>query len=92
MEPDSTGNPLAVGASDARRVEVEAAIAALERFRAVGIQVALDDFGTGYSSLAYLAQFHCRQVKIDRFFTSRLDLDDHSGRAIVAAIIVSVHV
>eukprot|EP01043_Picozoa_sp_COSAG02_P050278 COSAG02_NODE_5151_length_4588_cov_2.905324_2_plen_369_part_00 len=30
MELDSTGNPLAVEASDARRVEVEAAIAALE--------------------------------------------------------------
>ncbi|MBP0598787.1 EAL domain-containing protein [Herbaspirillum sp. LeCh32-8] len=57
----------------------------------LGFDIAIDDFGTGYSSLAYLAQFHCRQIKIDRFFTSRLDSDDHSGRAIVAAIIALAH-
>jgi diguanylate cyclase (GGDEF)-like protein len=59
--------------------------------QALGFDIAIDDFGTGYSSLAYLAQFHCRQIKIDRFFTSRLDADDHSGRAIVAAIIALAH-
>lgn len=59
--------------------------------QALGFDIAIDDFGTGYSSLAYLAQFHCRQIKIDRFFTSRLDAGDHSGRAIVAAIIALAH-
>ncbi|KAF1042512.1 MAG: putative signaling protein [Herbaspirillum frisingense] len=59
--------------------------------QALGFDIAIDDFGTGYSSLAYLAQFHCRQIKIDRFFTSRLDAGDNSGRAIVSAIIALAH-
>lgn len=71
--------------------DVERTTQVVRELQSLGFDIAIDDFGTGYSSLAYLAQFHCRQVKIDRFFTSRLDLDDHSGRAIVAAIIALAH-
>jgi len=71
--------------------DVERSTRVIGELQALGFDIAIDDFGTGYSSLAYLAQFHCRQVKIDRFFTSRLDLEDHSGRAIVAAIIALAH-
>ncbi|MGC4241038.1 MAG: EAL domain-containing protein [Herbaspirillum sp.] len=71
--------------------DVERTTRVVRELQSLGFDIAIDDFGTGYSSLAYLAQFHCRQVKIDRFFTSRLDLDDHSGRAIVAAIIALAH-
>lgn len=71
--------------------DVERTTRVVRELQSLGFDIAIDDFGTGYSSLAYLAQFHCRQVKIDRFFTSRLDLEDHSGRAIVAAIIALAH-
>lgn len=71
--------------------DVERTTQVVRELQSLGFDIAIDDFGTGYSSLAYLAQFHCRQVKIDRFFTSRLDLEDHSGRAIVAAIIALAH-
>ncbi|WP_039790084.1 putative bifunctional diguanylate cyclase/phosphodiesterase [Herbaspirillum huttiense] len=71
--------------------DVERTTQVVRELQLLRFDIAIDDFGTGYSSLAYLAQFHCRQVKIDRFFTSRLDLDDHSGRAIVAAIIALAH-
>ncbi|MFL9926441.1 EAL domain-containing protein [Herbaspirillum lusitanum] len=70
---------------------VERSTRIINDLQALGFDIAIDDFGTGYSSLAYLAQFHCRQIKIDRFFTSRLELSDHSGRAIVSAIIALAH-
>ncbi|MFJ9450531.1 MULTISPECIES: putative bifunctional diguanylate cyclase/phosphodiesterase [unclassified Herbaspirillum] len=57
----------------------------------LGYDIAIDDFGAGYSSLAYLQQFHCRQIKIDKFFTSRLDQGGDSGPAIVSAIIALAH-
>lgn len=57
----------------------------------LGYDIAIDDFGAGYSSLAYLQQFHCRQLKIDKFFTSRLDQGGDSGPAIVSAIIALAH-
>ena len=63
-------------------------IADLQR---LGCDVAIDDFGAGYSSLAYLQQFRCRQVKIDRLFTSRLEQEGDAGRAIVSAIIALAH-
>ncbi|MCA1325126.1 putative bifunctional diguanylate cyclase/phosphodiesterase [Herbaspirillum sp. alder98] len=70
---------------------VERSTRIISELQALGFDIAIDDFGTGYSSLAYLAQFHCRQIKIDRFFTARLDQDDHSSRAIVSAIIALAH-
>ncbi|EJM98591.1 bifunctional diguanylate cyclase/phosphodiesterase [Herbaspirillum sp. YR522] len=70
---------------------VERSTRIIAELQSLGFDIAIDDFGTGYSSLAYLAQFHCRQIKIDRFFTSRLDQGDHSSGAIVAAIIALAH-
>ena len=57
----------------------------------LGFDIAIDDFGAGYSSRAYLQQFSCRQIKIDRFFVARLDQGDDAGRAIVSAIIALAH-
>jgi diguanylate cyclase (GGDEF)-like protein len=71
--------------------QVENSARVIADLQALGFDIAIDDFGAGYSSLAYLQQFHCRQLKIDRFFTSRLDQSGDAGRAIVSAIIALAH-
>lgn len=70
---------------------VEKSVRIISDLQALGYDIAIDDFGAGYSSLAYLQQFHCRQIKIDKFFTSRLDQANDSGPAIVSAIIALAH-
>lgn len=37
-------------------------------FHDLGIQIAMDDFGSGYSNLAFLKNFNCNIIKIDRAF------------------------
>ena len=39
-----------------------------------GIMVSIDDFGTGFSSLSHLNELAVGEVKLDRTFTSRLQL------------------
>ncbi|WP_236697469.1 EAL domain-containing protein [Sphingomonas sp. Leaf357] len=44
------------------------AIAALKRYRDLGIAVSMDDYGTGQSTLTYLRQLPLSELKIDRSF------------------------
>ena len=46
----------------------------------VGIMVSIDDFGTGFSSLSHLSDLAVGEVKLDRTFTSRLQLGDADKR------------
>jgi EAL domain-containing protein (putative c-di-GMP-specific phosphodiesterase class I)/CHASE2 domain-containing sensor protein len=50
----------------------EAAIAALEAWRALGAGVSIDDFGTGQSSLGYIRMLPASELKIDRSFVGDL--------------------
>ncbi len=44
------------------------AVAALRRYRRLGIAVSMDDYGTGQSTLTYLRQLPLNELKIDRSF------------------------
>ncbi|WP_292455262.1 EAL domain-containing protein [Methylibium sp.] len=53
----------------------EAAMAMMNRLRAVGVHMSIDDFGTGYSSLSYLKRFKVYKLKIDQSFVRGI-IDD----------------
>jgi len=53
------------------------------------MRLSVDDFGTGYSSLSRLTTLPIDEVKIDRSFIDRLDID--AGRTIVTASIAMAH-
>jgi diguanylate cyclase (GGDEF)-like protein/PAS domain S-box-containing protein len=74
----------------------ESAIAILERFRSLGVQLGIDDFGTGYSSLSRLYRFPLNTLKIDQSFIKRMDRnrDEQQGTSpykIVKAIVTLAH-
>ncbi|MCX7802922.1 MAG: PAS domain S-box protein [Meiothermus ruber] len=66
--------------------EPEQARAALEGFKALGVQIAIDDFGSGYASLGYLRQLPLDRLKIDRSFISYLGTSVRDEKLIRAAI------
>jgi diguanylate cyclase (GGDEF)-like protein/PAS domain S-box-containing protein len=62
--------------------QVETALAALGRLKALGVTLAIDDFGKGYSSLSYLHQFPCSTLKIDRSFIARIGVGAENGEIV----------
>ncbi len=53
----------------------ERAIAALESWRALGVNISIDDYGTGQSSLGYLQMLPATELKIDKSFVQTIGHD-----------------
>jgi diguanylate cyclase (GGDEF)-like protein len=70
--------------------DVEQAMATLEGFRTLGLQLAVDDFGTGYSSLAYLKTLPVSRIKIDRAFVTGLP-DNEQDVTLCRTMITMAH-
>ncbi len=51
----------------------------LARLHDLGLQLSIDDYGTGYSSLAYLRHLPVDEMKIDKSFVMRMDVDDDAA-------------
>ncbi|MET0787447.1 MAG: EAL domain-containing protein, partial [Paenisporosarcina sp.] len=62
----------------------------LTSLKEMGVSIALDDFGTEYSSLNYLRLLPINRVKIDKEFTSQIEVDSKVD-AIVQSIIDLSH-
>lgn len=52
----------------AAMADQDLAVAALRRYRELGIAVSMDDYGTGQSTLSYLQLLPLNEIKIDRSF------------------------
>lgn len=65
--------------------DIERAMAALLRLKAIGCSIVMDDFGTGHSSLGYLRAFPFDKVKIDKSFVQDLGVQKESD-AILRAV------
>jgi diguanylate cyclase (GGDEF)-like protein len=61
------------------------------RLRTLGCQIAIDDFGTGISGLKTWSELRPDYVKIDRYFTSRLE-NDPIALEILRAMLDMAHV
>jgi len=69
--------------------DVEQIRAAIERVRALGVQIALDDFGAGYCDLRYLHQIEIDKIKLDKSIiddtaTTEISRNILSGLSLIA--------
>jgi EAL domain-containing protein (putative c-di-GMP-specific phosphodiesterase class I)/AmiR/NasT family two-component response regulator len=67
-----------------------AALENIARLRMRGFILSIDDFGTGFSSLAQLVRMPFSELKIDRSFVSRIELDG-PDRLLVDSTVALAH-
>jgi EAL domain-containing protein (putative c-di-GMP-specific phosphodiesterase class I) len=60
---------------------------AMRKLKRAGASLAIDEFGIGFSSIGYLQQLPVDIIKIDRSFTSDVDVNERAA-ALVEAILV----
>jgi EAL domain-containing protein (putative c-di-GMP-specific phosphodiesterase class I) len=63
---------------------------ALERLKALGVNLSIDDFGAGYSSLSYLKRLPADILKMDSAFLGGLG-EDAEDTAIVRMVVDLAH-
>ena len=61
-----------------------------QAFHELGIKIAMDDFGMGYANLAFLKNFRCDQIKIDRIFVEDV-LNSEYDRQLIKHVIMLCH-
>src|SRR5262249_34670542 len=84
-----TGLPaqrLRVEVAESALHDAQAAIAAFNELRSLGVRVAIDDFGTGSSSIGSFDRFPIDILKIDRSVVSGLD-ESAKGGSLVRMIV-----
>ena len=64
----------------------EEAVAALGRWRALGVGISIDDYGTGQSSLAYLQKLPATELKIDKSFVQSIATDPRNAIMVRSSI------
>ena len=62
------------------------AAAVLRGLDSLGVTLSLDDFGTGYSSLSRLRDLPISEIKIDRSFAARIEIDERDVAILRTAI------
>jgi EAL domain-containing protein (putative c-di-GMP-specific phosphodiesterase class I)/CheY-like chemotaxis protein len=67
-----------------------AALENLARLRMRGFQLSIDDFGTGFSSLSQLVRTPFSELKIDRSFVSRIEVEG-ADRMLVDSTVALAH-
>jgi diguanylate cyclase (GGDEF)-like protein len=67
--------------------DMEVARSTLEALKRIGLSLDIDDFGTGYSSLKYLRELPFDCIKIDRYFTGKLDRGEPSSGDLIRTIV-----
>ena len=61
-----------------------------QAFHDLGIKISMDDFGMGYSNLAFLKNFRCNQIKIDKIFVDDV-LNSNYDRQLIKHVIMLCH-
>lgn len=79
-------NQIWIEATERGFIDVESAVATLEKARALGFRIAIDDFGTGYSSLQYLERLPVNVLKIDKSFVDAIDKSSASSSVVTHII------
>jgi diguanylate cyclase (GGDEF)-like protein len=64
----------------------ERVLLTLNALSALGVRLSLDDFGAGYSSLTYLKRLPVSEIKIDKSFVTRMDVDEDDARIVRSTI------
>lgn len=88
-----SGNMLEVEITEsAAMTDVINTVKVLKQLKQFGIKLSIDDFGKGYSSLAYLSQLPVDNLKIDKYFVSRLspNFKDHMVNLNIIRTIISL--
>ncbi|MDB5688087.1 MAG: bifunctional diguanylate cyclase/phosphodiesterase, partial [Rhizorhabdus sp.] len=66
--------------------DLNRALSALRRIKALGVHIAMDDFGTGYSSLSNLRAFPFDKIKIDGSFIKSVNTNGQAATIVRAVV------